>query len=75
MVVGVDGVRLPEHLVSLLYLVDTPQKLSLQNQYFNVTRVLLVSHFKLGKCQVFVGGTNVGESLEINEFDIVSLNG
>ena len=48
-VVWIDRVRLPEHLVALLDLINTPKQLAFKDQYLDVLWVFLLCNFKLSK--------------------------
>ena len=73
-VVWIDGMRLPEHLVALLDLINTPKQLAFEDQYLDVLWVFLLCNFKLSKGQVFVCSSDIGQGFEVNEFHVFSLN-
>ena len=72
--VWINGVRLPEHLVALLDLINTPKQLAFEDQYLDVLWVFLLCNFKLSKGQVFVSSSDIGQGFEVNEFNVFSLN-
>jgi len=74
MMVRVELMCLPEHLIAFIDLINAPEQLSFQNEDFNVVRVFLRSVFQLSECKVLVGSSDVGESFEIDELNVVRLN-
>ena len=45
MMVRINWMRLPEHLISFFDLVNTPEKFSFKDEYFNVFWVFLLCNF------------------------------
>ena len=72
--VWINRMSLPEHLVALFNLVDTPEQLALKDENLDVVRVLLAGDFELGKGEIFVGGPDISQCFQVDELDILSLD-
>ena len=65
---------LPEHLITLFDLVDTPEQLAFEDEHLNVVWVFLASDFELSKSKVLIRSSNVGEGFQVDELDIFSFD-
>lgn len=60
MMLRVDGMGSPEHVVALLDFVDGPQKLALEYHDLDIVRVSLEASVDLRERQLFITRTDIG---------------